>query len=116
VRSGRHEEHGARVPHRRPSEPTRSTQRPVVETVAHEPTVLDAGHEIRPGREIRPAAPSATRAPDVLFPLIWNGAAALVALAAALAAARRRRRLAQGSGEGARILRLPERTAIRRAA
>jgi hypothetical protein len=115
--SGQHEAHGARVPHRRPSEPTRSTQRPVVETVAHEPTVLDAGHELRPRHEIRPSAePSATRTPDVLVPLICNGAAALVALAAAFAAARRQRRAVPGNGEGARVLQLPERTALRRAA
>jgi hypothetical protein len=116
--SGQHEEHGARVPQRRPSEPTRSTQRPVVETVAHEPTVLDAGHQIRPGDETHPVAePRAIRTPEVLTPLICNGAAALAALAAAFAAARRRRRAVPGTGEGAaRVLHLPERTPLRRAA
>jgi hypothetical protein len=109
--SGQHEEHGARVSHRRPSEPTRSSQRPVVEAVAHEPTVLDAGHEIRPS-----AQPSATRTPDLLLPLICNGSAALVALAAAFAAARRRRRGVPGHGEGALVLHLSERMSVRRAA
>jgi MYXO-CTERM domain-containing protein len=109
--SGRHEERGASVPHRRPSEPTRSAQRPVVETVAHEPSILDAGHEIRPS-----AQPPATPKPDVLVPLTCNGAAALVALAAAFAAARRRRRAVPSHGEGPRVLHLPERTSMRRAA
>lgn len=116
--SGQREERGARVPHRRPSEPTRSTQRPVVETAAHEPTVLDAGHEIRPGHVIQPSAkPSPTRTPDMLTTLICNGAAALAALGAAFAAARRRRCAVPGTGEAAaRVLHLPERTALRRAA
>ena len=109
--SERHEEHGARIPHRRPSEPTSSSQRPAVETVAHEPTVLDAGHEIRPSAQLR-----ATGAPDVLVPLICNGVAALIALAAVFATARRRRRVAPRHGEGARVLHLPESRAIRRAA
>jgi hypothetical protein len=105
------------VPHRRPSEPARSTQRPDVETVAHEPTVLDAGHEIRPNHEIQPSAqPSATPTPDLLVRLICNGAAAFVALAAAFAAAGRRRCAVPGNGEGGRIVHLPRRAALRRAA
>lgn len=109
--SDRRNDRPARVPHRRPSEPTRSSQRPVVEAVAHEPTVLDAGHEIRPSAPL-PATPT----PGVLVPLICNGAAALVALAAAFAATYRRRRTAQCHGEGARVLRLPARRVMRRAA
>jgi hypothetical protein len=109
--SERHEEHGARVPHHRPSEPTNSSRRPAVETVAHEPTVLDAGHEIRPSAQLL-----ATGASDVLVPLICNGAAALIALAAVFVTDRRRRRFAPRLGEGARVLHLPERGAMRRAA
>lgn len=111
ARSEQHEQHGARVPHRLPDEPTRSRQRPVVETVAHEPAVLDAGHEIRPAPK-----PSTTSTPDVLVPLVCNGAAALVALTAAFLAAQRRRRAAPGHGEGARVLHLPEPKVMRRAA
>lgn len=110
VRSGQ-EEHGARVPHRHPSEPTRSSHRPDVETAAHEPTVLDAGHEIQPS-----AQPSASRTPDVLVPLICNGAAALVALAAAFVASRRRRRGVLSRDEGALVLQLSEPRALQRAA
>jgi Peptidase family M23 len=106
-----HEAHDARVPHRRAGEPASPSQRPGVGTVAHEPTDLDAGHQIRPS-----AQHPAPHMPDVLVPLICNGAAALVALAAAFAAAYRRRRAAPGEGEGARVLHLPERRALRRAA
>ena len=109
--SRQHEEHDARVAQRRPSEATRSLRRPIVERAVHEPIVLDAGHEIGPS-----AQPSANRTPDVLVPLICNGAAALVALAAAFAAARRRRHAVPSRREGARVLRLPERRAMRRAA
>lgn len=103
----------ARVPHRRPSEPAGFSQRPAVETEAHAPTVLDAGHEIRPS--VRPSIP-APGTTGLLVPLICNGAAALVALAAAFAAARGRRREAPSRGEGAPVLQLPERTLLRRAA
>ena len=109
--AGQHEEHDARVPHRRASEPASPSQRPGVGTVAHRPTDLDAGHQIRPS-----AQHPAPQMPDVLVPLICNGAAAVVALAAAFAAAYRRRRAAPGEGEGARVLHLPERRALRRAA
>lgn len=109
--SNRHQEHGARTPLRRPGKPTHSSQRPVVETVAHQPTVLDAGHQFRPS-----AHPSATHTPDLLVPLVCNGAAALVALAAAFVAARRRRPVVPGRDEDALVLHLPRPASIRRAA
>lgn len=111
ARSNRHQEHRARRPLRRRSEPTRSSQRPVVETVAHQPTVLDAGQEFRPSAHL-----SATHTPDLLVPLVCNGAAALAALAAAFVAGRRRRRVVPDRGEDALVLHLPRPASIRRAA
>jgi hypothetical protein len=98
---------------RRVSMPTRSSRRPVVETAApHEPTGLDAGHEIRPSAQ----AAQPRRAPGAgeLLQLILNGAAALVALAAAAAAGRRRS--CPGSFEGAQVVQLPRPALERRAA
>jgi hypothetical protein len=79
--------HHAAKPRRRVNEPTRTSKRPIVEAVHHEPTVLAAG------RELPPAVHRARqRDPGVPFSLVLNGTAALVALAAAFAASRRRLR------------------------
>jgi hypothetical protein len=112
-RSSRPASHGAgtaeRLQHRvrtlrsRPSKPTSTPQRPVVEAAApSEPTRVAT----RPSVPAVPARPAVPQAWPVS--LLCNGAAALVAVAAALAAARRRRELAGASPlAGAEVLDLP---------
>jgi hypothetical protein len=101
--------HHVATPQPRLSEPTSSSRRPVVETVApREPTGLDAGHELQPS--VRAPQGRSRRPPlfTVLLPLLCNGAAALVALAAALVVGMRRRRRADTRPvEGAQVLHLP---------
>ena len=92
----------------------------MVEVAApHEPVDLDAGHESRPGVHIAPAGRQPLQDSSVVYGLVCNGAAALVAMAAAFAAARRRRRDLTRGITDAQVLQLPRRTLdhpLRRAA
>jgi hypothetical protein len=110
-----HASHHDSTPQRRVSAPTRSAQRPVVETAAPaEPTGLDAGHAIQSSLH----AVHLPLRPGVVAPLalVLNGAAALVALAAAVAAGRRRRRAPAGAVESAQVVHLTRPAVERRAA
>lgn len=99
--------------HRHANEPLSAWRRPVVEVAApHEPVDLDAGHESRPGVHIAPAGRQPLQDSSVVYGLVCNGAAALVAMAAAFAAARRRRRdsLRPREVTVAQVLQLPRPT------
>jgi hypothetical protein len=101
---------GHRKQHRRPSEPTSSSRRPVVETAAPgEPAGLDAGYEGRPSVLVVRSRREPSSSP--LLELVCNGAAALFALGAAFAADRRRRRSSTSPAAGAQLLHLPRRPA-----
>ncbi|HEX4323782.1 MAG TPA: peptidoglycan DD-metalloendopeptidase family protein [Gaiellaceae bacterium] len=97
--------------------PTSASRRPVVEAAASaRPTVLDAGHEIRPSVPVAQLSPSRRPMPASLLPLVLNGAAAVVAVAAALLAARGRRRRCSASSATAavHVFHLPRREVAHR--
>ncbi|MFL5959809.1 MAG: peptidoglycan DD-metalloendopeptidase family protein [Gaiellaceae bacterium] len=102
---------GAKRPQHRLSEPTKSSERPVVEAAGNRaPTGLGTGHESSPGAPgTRPVPASQPQTPPALLPLVCNGAAALVAVAAAIVTGARRRRRAAGTSPsaGGQVLRLP---------
>jgi hypothetical protein len=87
------------------------TSRPVVEPVLRrEPTGLDAGHSIRPGRHVSPPRRSQPQSSSVLLPLVCNGLAAVVALAAAVIVVRRRQGAETSQVAGTQVIQLPRGT------
>ena len=100
----------------RPLSPTSSSRRPVLETAAPVGRVaLGTGHEPRAGIEPAEVVHPRPQAPGMSLALVFNGAAALVALGAALAAGRRRRVGSSPVATG-QVLRLPEPVAAQRRA
>ena len=101
-------QHRPRKSHHRANEPVTVSRRPVVEAAApHESIDLDAGHAVRPSLQVAHRGRQSRHEPSAILGLVWNGAAAVVALLAALAAARRRARDLAGRATVAQVVQLP---------